>query len=55
MGPVIDDMAAEILMDQWVGLMMKGGVPIRRLERPVEDRPFLTPALIDVTNASYEE
>ena len=51
MGPVIDDMAAEILQDQWVGLMMKGGVPIRRLERPHEDRPYLTPALIDVTNA----
>jgi succinylglutamic semialdehyde dehydrogenase len=51
MGPVIDDMAAEILQDQWVGLMMKGGVPIRRLERPQEDRPYLTPALIDVTNA----
>jgi succinylglutamic semialdehyde dehydrogenase len=51
MGPVIDDVAAEILMDQWVGLMMKGGVPIRRLERPHDDRPFLTPALIDVTNA----
>jgi succinylglutamic semialdehyde dehydrogenase len=31
--------------------MMKGGVPIRRLERPQEDRPYLTPALIDVTNA----
>jgi succinylglutamic semialdehyde dehydrogenase len=51
MGPVIDEVAAEILMDQFVGLMMKGGKPIRRLERPVEDRPFLTPALIDVTAA----
>ena len=51
MGPVIDDMAAEILMDQWVGLMMKGGLPIRRLERPFDDLPFLTPALIDVTKA----
>ena len=51
MGPVIDDMAAEILQDQWVGLMMKGGKPIRRLERPHEDRPYLTPALIDVTDA----
>ena len=51
MGPVIDEMAAEILMDQWVGLIMKGGMPIRRLERPHDDKPFLTPALIDVTNA----
>ena len=30
---------------------MKGGKPIRRLERPHEDRPYLTPALIDVTDA----
>jgi succinylglutamic semialdehyde dehydrogenase len=29
--------------------MMKGGKPIRRLDRPDEKRPFLTPALIDVT------
>ena len=31
--------------------MMKGGKPIRRLDRPFEDRPYLTPALIDVTDA----
>jgi succinylglutamic semialdehyde dehydrogenase len=30
--------------------MMKGGKPIRRLDRPFEERPFLTPALIDVTD-----
>jgi succinylglutamic semialdehyde dehydrogenase len=30
--------------------MMKGGKPIRRLDRPHEDRPYLTPALIDVTD-----
>jgi len=29
----------------------EGGRPIRRLERPSEDKPFLTPALIDVTDA----
>jgi len=34
-----------------MGLMMKGGKPIRRLDRPHEDRPYLTPALIDVTDA----
>jgi succinylglutamic semialdehyde dehydrogenase len=50
MGPVIDDAAAHHLQEQWVELMMKGGKPIRRLERPHEDRPFLTPALIDVTD-----
>ena len=31
-------------------LMMKGGKPLRRLDRPFEDRPYLTPALIDVTD-----
>lgn len=51
MGPVIDNSAADGLQEQWVALMMKGGRPIRRLERPIEDRPFLTPALIDVTEA----
>src|SRR4029453_8692724 len=50
MGPVIDNDAAHHLQEQWVELMMKGGKPIRRLDRPSEDRPFLTPALIDVTD-----
>ena len=50
MGPVIDLAAANFLQDQWVELMLKGGKPIRRLDRPFEDRPYLTPALIDVTD-----
>jgi len=50
MGPVIDLAAADALQDQWVELMMKGGKPIRRLDRPFEERPYLTPALIDVTD-----
>jgi succinylglutamic semialdehyde dehydrogenase len=49
MGPMIDIAAADHLQEQWLELMMKGGKPIRRLDRPVPDRPFLTPALIDVT------
>ena len=49
MGPVIDDSAAHHLQEQWVELMMKGGKPIRRLDRPHAERPYLTPALIDVT------
>jgi succinylglutamic semialdehyde dehydrogenase len=52
MGPVIDIAAADHLQEQWLGLMMKGGKPIRRLERPSEDRPYLTPAIIDVTDAT---
>ena len=50
MGPVIDNQAADHLQAQWVELMMKGGKPIRRLERRDEKMPFLTPALIDVTD-----
>ena len=51
MGPVIDCAAADYLQGQWVELMIKGGKPIRRLDRPYEERPYLTPALIDVTDA----
>jgi succinylglutamic semialdehyde dehydrogenase len=32
--------------------MIKGGKVIRRLDRPHEERPFLTPALIDVTGVA---
>jgi len=49
-GPVIDNAAADHVQEQWLGLMMKGGKPLRRLDRPQKDLPFLTPALIDVTD-----
>jgi succinylglutamic semialdehyde dehydrogenase len=52
MGPVIDTDAADHVQEQWLNLMMKGGKPLRRLDRPFEERPYLTPALIDVTEAS---
>jgi succinylglutamic semialdehyde dehydrogenase len=52
MGPVIDDETADGLQESFLELMMKGGVPIKQLHRPASDRPFLTPALIDMTNAS---
>jgi succinylglutamic semialdehyde dehydrogenase len=51
MGPVIDNAAADHVQEQWLNLMMKGGRPLRRLDRPFEERPYLTPALIDVTDA----
>ena len=51
MGPIIDNAAADHLQEQWLGLMMKGGKPIRRLDRPHAGLPFLTPAIIDVTDA----
>ena len=50
MGPVIDIAAADHVQEQWLDLMMKGGKPLRRLDRPFEERPYLTPALIDVTD-----
>ena len=52
MGPVIDLAAADRVQEQWLDLMMKGGRPIRRLDRPFEERPYLTPGLIDVTDVA---
>jgi succinylglutamic semialdehyde dehydrogenase len=49
MGPVIDNAAADQLQEQFLGLMIKGARVLRRLDRPREDQPFLTPSLIDVT------
>ena len=49
MGPLIDIAAADMVQEGFLGLMMKGGKVIRRLDRPYEERPYLTPALIDVT------
>lgn len=49
MGPLIDNAAADHVQEQWLNLMMKGGKPMRRLDRPFAERPYLTPALIDVT------
>ena len=51
MGPVIDNAAADQVQEQWLNLMMKGAKPLRRLDRAFEERPYLTPALIDVTDA----
>lgn len=49
MGPVIDNDAADQLAESFLALLMKGGRPIRHLERPDPALPFLLPALIDVT------
>ena len=49
MGPVIDNAAADHLQDAYLDLLGKGGRAIRRLDRKSDDGPFLTPALIDVT------
>ena len=50
LGPVIDNDTADRLTESFLELMMRGGRPIRHLERPVPDRPFLVPALIDTTD-----
>ena len=49
MGPVIDNEAADQLTESFLALMMRGGRALRHLERPVPDKPFLVPAMIDVT------
>jgi succinylglutamic semialdehyde dehydrogenase len=49
MGPVIDNDVADQLTESFLALMMRGGRPIRHLERVVEGKPFLVPAIIDVT------
>jgi succinylglutamic semialdehyde dehydrogenase len=53
MGPVVDNRAADRLLDQVVALKAKGAVAIRPLTRSVPGRPFLTPALLDVTEVPH--
>jgi succinylglutamic semialdehyde dehydrogenase len=52
MGPVIDNQVADQLTESFLALLMRGGRPIRHLERLNDDRPFLVPAIIDMTNAT---
>jgi len=49
MGPVIDNDAADGLSDSFLELMSRGGKVIKHLVRPDDDKPFLTPAMIDVS------
>ena len=49
MGPVIDNPSADSLQEAYLDLLGRGGRAIRRLDRKSDDRPFLTPALVDVT------
>ncbi|MBL8656870.1 MAG: succinylglutamate-semialdehyde dehydrogenase [Altererythrobacter sp.] len=49
MGPVIDNETADLLMESFVELISRGGTAILPMRRPREDRPFLTPGLIDST------
>jgi succinylglutamic semialdehyde dehydrogenase len=49
MGPVIDNRAADRIVAQYAALCALGGRPIRPLARRDPARPFLAPALIDMT------
>ncbi|MEJ5978640.1 succinylglutamate-semialdehyde dehydrogenase [Novosphingobium sp. PS1R-30] len=49
MGPVIDNAVADGLTESFLYLLSNGGRPIKHLVRPDDDKPFLSPAIIDVT------
>ncbi|RVQ69549.1 succinylglutamate-semialdehyde dehydrogenase [Croceicoccus ponticola] len=49
MGPVIDNDAADGLERGYAQLLEMGAKVLRPLQRPSADKPFLTPALVDVT------
>jgi len=49
MGPVIDNLTADQLTESFLHLLSNGGRPIRHMHRLREDLPFLSPAIIDVT------
>lgn len=55
MGPVIDQRAAARIEAQFEHLVRAGGRPLVPLVRPDPLRPFLTPALIDMTGADETE
>lgn len=52
MGPVIDNAAAEMLIESFAALVARGGRVLRQMERPIAGRPFLTPGLIDMSDAN---
>ena len=49
MGPVIDNEAADGLTESFLILMSNGGRPIKHMVRPIKDRPFIKPGIMDVT------
>lgn len=51
MGPVIDNDTADLLTESFLELTFMGGKALRHMERPIEGRPFVTPAMIDMTEA----
>ncbi|MDT7934662.1 MAG: succinylglutamate-semialdehyde dehydrogenase [Sphingomonadaceae bacterium] len=55
MGPVISNAAADRLEHGYRALLSLGGRPLRPLIRLRPDRPFLSPALVDVTGLSVPD
>ncbi|SFJ66839.1 succinylglutamic semialdehyde dehydrogenase [Sphingomonas sp. NFR04] len=51
MGPVIDNNTADMLTESFLTLSTMGGRPLRHMERLIENRPFLTPGMVDMTEA----
>jgi succinylglutamic semialdehyde dehydrogenase len=51
MGPVIDNDTADMLTESFLTLSTMGGRPLRHMARPIAGRPFLSPGIIDMTNA----
>lgn len=49
MGPVIDNAAADQLMESFLYLLSHGGKAIKHMTRKDDDLPFLSPAIIDTT------
>lgn len=49
MGPVIDNEAADQLVESFLYLLSNGGKAIKHMTRPDDSLPFLSPAIIDTT------
>ena len=52
MGPVIDNRTADGLTESFVFLLSSGGRPIKHMVRLEQNLPFLSPAIIDVTDVA---
>jgi succinylglutamic semialdehyde dehydrogenase len=52
MGPVIDNDSADMLTRSFLSLLDHGGRALRHMERPIAGRPFLTPGMVDMTDAT---
>ncbi|WP_234026837.1 succinylglutamate-semialdehyde dehydrogenase [Erythrobacter sp. HKB08] len=50
MGPVIDNAAADQLVESFLYFLSNGGKAIRHMTRPNDDLPFLTPGIVDTTD-----